>query len=403
MKLVYPTQETIPPEHWNPVTQRAKSSRNFPEYPYFNERLDQIEGSAKKVFTRFLIEHNNSKPGIFELRKELNKELCIGTASKRLDFFGFIEKFIHESKSRANELTGKTISLATRQIYDRTFLFLKEFANAKRTLVDFDTIDLDFYYRFVEYLSLERRLSNNTIGKHLKTIKVFLNDATERGVNTKLSYKSKRFQIVSEEVEKIYLNENELSDIYNLDLSQNKKLERVRDLFIVGCWTGLRFSDLSALTAENFNGDYIYVEMKKTRGKVVIPIHNNVRAIMAKYKDKTHNSLPPVISNPKMNAYLKDVVKLIPALEEPIYQRKTKAGLEVMSKHKKWELVTVHTARRSFATNLYLENFPVVSIMKITGHQTEAAFMGYIRITPTENAELLLNHWGKRSPLALVK
>lgn len=100
MKLVYPTQETIPPEHWNQANQRAKASRKFPEYPYFNERLNQIEGIAKKVFTKFLMEHDNRKPSILELRKELNEELYIGSNSKRLDFFGFIEKFIltiHES------------------------------------------------------------------------------------------------------------------------------------------------------------------------------------------------------------------------------------------------------------------------------------------------------------------
>jgi integrase len=398
--LVYPTQETIPPEHWNPNNQRAKISRNFPEYPYFNERLNQLEGIAKKVFTKFLLENSNRKPGIFELRKELNKELHMGSGSRRLDFFTFIEQFIHEAKTRANELTGKAISLATRQIYERTLLFLREYATSRRSNVDFENIDLDFYHKFVEFLSMDKRLSNNTIGKHLKTIRVFLNDATERGLNTNLSYKSKKFQVVSEEVEKIYLNKDELEAIAQLDLTQNRKLERVRDLFIVGCWTGLRFSDLSTLARESFVGDYIHVEMKKTRGKVVIPIHAMVKDIMAKYFGKTYNSLPPVISNPKMNAYLKDVMKLVPLLEEQIFLKKTKAGLEVSTKHRKWELVTVHTARRSFATNLYLDKFPVISIMKITGHQTESSFMQYIKITPTENAELLMQHWESRSKIA---
>lgn len=400
LKLVYPTQETIPPEHWNPSSQRAKSSSKFPEYPYFNERLNQIESSAKKVYTRFILEHDNRKPSILELRKELNRELGFDAANKRLTLIQFIEKFIHEAKTRSNEFTGKVLSPAPRQIYERTLELLREYSKSTRNPVEFENIDLDFYFSFVEFLSNKKLLSSNTIGKHLKTIKTFLNDATERGINTKLSYKSKKFQVISEEVEKIYLNEDELAEIHALDLSQNKKLERVRDLFLVGCWTGLRFSDLSALSKENFVGDFIHVEMKKTRGKVVIPIHSAVRAIMAKYVGKTYNCLPPVISNPKMNAYLKEVMKLIPSLESPIHIKKTKAGLEVVTKHRKAELVTVHTARRSFATNLYLENFPVVSIMKITGHQTEGAFMSYIRITPMENAELLRDHWGEKFRVA---
>jgi integrase len=395
LKLVYPTQETIPPEHWNAINQRAKASRKFLEYPYFNERLNQIEGIAKTVFTKFLIEHENRRPSITELRNELNNEF-LGKPAKRLDLFKFIEQFIHEAKTRANEHTGKLISVATRQIYERTLLLLRDYAASRHLSLDFDNIDLDFYFKFVEYLTKERSFSSNTIGKHVKTIKVFMNDATERGLNTKLSYKSKKFQIVSEDVQKVYLGEEELAEIFELDLREKPKLERVRDLFIVGCWTGLRFSDLSSLTEDNFHGDYIHVEMKKTRDRVVIPVHSTVRAIRSKYAGKTYNSLPPVISNAKTNAYLKEIMKLMPSLRTEIFLKRTKGGVESGTRFTKADLVTVHTARRSFATNLYLSKFPVVSIMKITGHQSEKTFLQYIKITPRENAELLMLHWEQK-------
>ena len=94
-----------------------------------------------------------------------------------------------------------------------------------------------------------------------------------------------------------------------------------------------------------------------------------------------------------MNEYLKEVMALIPSLNRNIDQKVTKGGSLTIMKRKKSELVTVHTARRSFATNLYLSKFPTVSIMKITGHRTESSFLEYIKVTPTENAELLKMHW----------
>lgn len=168
LKLVYPTQESIPPEHWNASSQRAKSSNKFPEYPYFNERLNQIESSAKKVFTKFILEQDNKRPSIMELRKELNLELGFDAASKRLTLIQFVEKFIHEAKTRSNEFTGKVISPATRQIYDRTLELIQEYSQFTRNPVEFENIDLDFYFKFVEFLSHQKQLSNNTIGKHLR-------------------------------------------------------------------------------------------------------------------------------------------------------------------------------------------------------------------------------------------
>lgn len=76
-------------------------------------------------------------------------------------------------------------------------------------------------------------------------------------------------------------------------------LDRVRDLFLVGCWTGLRFSDFSRIAPENIKGDFIEIETQKTAEPVVIPIHTTVKQIMKKYKGKYPNSLPPAISNEK--------------------------------------------------------------------------------------------------------
>ena len=118
-----------------------------------------------------------------------------------------------------------------------------------------------------------------------------------------MAYKSPRFKAISEESTAIYLSEAEITDLYNLDLSLRPAYERVRDLFIVGCWTGLRFSDFSRIEAKNIANGKITIKTQKTGKTVSIPLHKNVLGIMAKYEGKTTNSLPPALSNQKMNDY----------------------------------------------------------------------------------------------------
>lgn len=101
------------------------------------------------------------------------------------------------------------------------------------------------------------KLRYSTIGDHIKRLKTILNEATEIGINKNLAFKSKYFSKLNEETDTIYLNEKELQEIECLDLANNVRLEKVRDLFLVSCYTGLRYSDYSLLRAEQIKGGYI--------------------------------------------------------------------------------------------------------------------------------------------------
>lgn len=393
-KLVYPTGERIPSEFWNKTAQRAKITRSYPEGAYLNERLDHISREAMTTFRKFGLDNDHRTPSISELRKQLDLALKEKRILSGLGLFDFIEQFIKESKLRVNTSTGKPISRARIQIYKHTFFLLQEYVKARRKTIDFVDVDLDFYYDFVEFLKESRDLSNNTISKHISTIKAFLNDATERGINKSVAYRSRKFQISGEYIEKIYLTEDELSEVAKLDLSDNPRLDRVRDLFLVGCWTGLRFSDLEKLSDRSIDGEYFVIRTQKTDEEVVIPIYPTVKGILKKYEN-SERILPNIISNAKMNQYLKELMAMVPMINREIDQKVTKNGVTSIEKKTKAQLVTVHTARRSFATNLYLSRFPTISIMKITGHRTESSFLEYIKVTPKENAELLKEHWDK--------
>jgi integrase len=399
-KLSFNTQEKVHPQYFESTKgkkgfQRIKSS--YIGHPEFNVRLDFIEGVAKSAYRQFLND-NHRFPTPEELKVLLNSKLRdVNVPEKpKESFFQFVESFITESeKTRINGDSGKKLSIITIRIYRNTLRRLREYEKSSRRKIDFDTIDLDFYDGWINFLSTNVQHSKNTIGKLTTTLKVFLNEATERGINTNLIFKSKRFKVTREPSTSIYLNEHELMEMYKLDLSHSKRLDRTRDLFIVGCWTGLRFTDLVNIKPENIKGDKIEIKTHKTGEVVVLPIHKMVKEIMEKHKDSP-NSLPRGTSNFQMNKSLKDVAKLMESLNTPVQFNITKGGKLQTTVKPKYEMVTVHTARRSFATNLYKDGVNSLTIAKLTGHKSERVFLSYLKDTAHENASLLQNHWEKK-------
>ena len=136
----------------------------------------------------------------------------------------------------------------------------------------------------------------------------------------------------------------ELEKFEKLDLSASPRLEKVRDLFLIGCYTGLRFSDFTQIKPENIitEKSIIQVRTQKTGERVSIPLHRTVKKILAKYD----NFLPKAYTNQVMNRYLKDVASLA-GLKETVETTITRAGKVEKTPSKKFDLVSTHTARRS--------------------------------------------------------
>lgn len=397
-RLVYSTGKLIHPKFWNEETQQARQVKDFPNWKVFNNNLKNIQDSAFKIFEELCLKLGRI-PTPAEIKTELDREIkdidgiLANEGEIKPTFMGLFKRFIDESENGIRLTTGgKRFDKRSIQKYNTVYAKLEEFG--KKYRLAFETIDQNFYTKFVSFLN-SGRYSLNNVGKYIQVVKTFLTYATENGYNTNMFFQSKQFKAHKVAGFSIYLNENEVNDIYELDLSSTPHLERVRDLFIVGCWTGLRFSDFTNIQPKNIEGDFLKITTYKTGEKVIIPIFRTVKEIMAKYKERYPNSLPPAIANQKMNAYLKEIAKQVHSLKAPVDVEEIKGGLKVSTTKQKWELVTTHTARRSFATNVYKSGFPAISLMKITGHRTEKAFLLYIKVTPEENAQKLLEHWKK--------
>ncbi|HWB26996.1 MAG TPA: site-specific integrase [Chitinophagaceae bacterium] len=376
-KLKFSTGQKIYPKFWNENSQSAKETRQFAQYSEFNSLLKSLRNIVETEYRSLLIDGVPVTPE--RLKVPLNEFLQKMNKEDNKSFLDFIDTVIRTANKRPNTIKQYVTN------YNR----LLEYQEYTKKKIEFDTIDLNFYEDFIKYLTNKKGYGINTVGTVIKNIKVFMNEAVERGLTTNMQFKSKRFKKTEEPSESIYLTRDEIKRLLELDLSQNKRLDKVRDLFLIGCHTGLRFSDLAQLRDENLidNRTKVKIRTQKTGATVIIPLTSAVKNILAKY-----DGVPPqVISNQKMNQYLKELGQLA-EIDENILITATKGGKRQSEAYKKYDLITVHTARRSFATNAYLNGVPTISIMKITGHSTEKAFMKYIKISQEDNANKLLNH-----------
>lgn len=382
---------SIDTKYWNHKSHRAKNTPAFREGSAINTRLDKIQSEIKKCFYDY-VNDNNAEPSPATFRKLIDEALG-RSKEKKLNFYEYFQDFIERTKAGQRQTAkGQIISPTKYRTYRTTLNRLKEF----RSNIDFDTINLDFYNDFITWLR-KQGFAENYIGGHIKNLKSVLNEATEAGQNTNLAYKSKRFTKPSEEVENIALTESELLELQSLNLSEVPHLDRVRDMFLIGCYTGLRYADFSRLTPANLQSGYIEIEQSKTGKPVAIPVHSVVKSIIDKY----NGNLPTAISNQKMNEYLKEVCRKVPSLCEMTTKTGTKGGMKVTANYQKWQIIGTHTGRRTFATNAYLQGVPTVTIMAVTGHKTEKAFLKYLKVTPKEHAKIMAAIWSKNKMKAI--
>ncbi|WP_435263051.1 tyrosine-type recombinase/integrase [Tenacibaculum sp. nBUS_03] len=360
------------------------TKKKLQEYAGFLEKtitsleLNKIEVTKEILKDRFRQEFKSEKKGQF------------------IYFTDFVDDFIIKAPDLVNRSTKEKYTVLKITEYKNSNNRIKEFEKEVKKRIRINGFTLKVYDELVEYFRDKRGYSINTIGMYIKNIRVFLKILEEKSYTVHADYKKASFANLKEESVSIALNEDEIEQIFNYDFSDNKRLENCRDLMIIGLWTGLRVSDFLSLPVINENDKFITVEPQKTKKtsgkKVVIPLHHHIKEVIKK------RGMPKAVSKIKFNLQIKEVGKIVGLTEEVkgsigVQDNKNDRYRKKTGVYPKYKLMSSHTCRRSFATNLYKMNFPTLSIMQITGHTTEKSFLTYIKVTPTEHAEKLLEHW----------
>lgn len=317
----------------------------------------------------------------------------------------FLSDFaLHYNQTEAtSKATGLPLAKGTLKKYTTCHNCILSFEKHRGKRILLKAVDYDFYKDFVAFCRTEKGYTDNTTGINIKALKMWLNEANKRGL---CNVDTSDFRAMTNETKDVYLTETEINKIFKTNFNHNLRLANTRDILIIGVRTGLRVSDFMKLKIDNINGNDIEVVTQKTGKPVAIPMHPQIRTII----ERNGGTLPKPLSDQKFNLYLKEVCEMAgitKAVDGARQNPKTKR--KEHGTYPKFELITSHTCRRSFASNLY-GKISNATIMGITGHSTEREFLKYIKITPKQHAETLREYWatlptseGEKAPMRKVK
>lgn len=376
-KFVYSTGELIEAKHWNATVKMPhKSGKNAaPDVSSILEQLNRYSSLFYKVVERFKLMEQTLTAD--DLRNEFNKEFKKSSIDKN-GFYVVYKEFIRQKKS-VKEWKPST---ASRYEYLETQLI--KFEEKTGYKLSFNTINDKFYTKYLDFCYNTEKHYSNTVARNVGLLKTFLNWSLEHKISFKddfKKFKTPKKVITRQEA----LSLDQLNEIIAHKCT-SPKLEKVRDVFIFQCFTGMRYNELFRINPRTVYKDYIILKEEKDSSKKDrrIPLTDAASYILKKYKNQL-----PLISNQKQNDYIKEL------LEEMEYDReveftRTRNKEQTTIKKNFHDRISTHTARRTFITIMRNNKVPIKSIMAITGHRDIKVIEAYYSVNDdtTHNAVL---------------
>ena len=379
-RIEFTTGYRIDATKWDADKQRVKngcSNKLKQSASEINASLLEYYAEIQSIFKRFEVEDVMPTPEqikeVFNaLRKPVSEEPKPKKEALPCDFFQVFDDFV-EDCGRQNNWTDSTFE---------KFAAVKNHLTNFREGLTFEFFDERGLNDYVGYLRDVKEMRNTTIGKQLSFLKWFLRWAFKKGVHQNNAYDSYKPKLKSTQKKIIFLTWDELNRLREFKIPSNKQaLERVRDVFLFQCFTGLRYSDVFNLRRSDIKGDHIEVTTVKTSDSLIIELNNHSKAILDKYKDVAfeNDKVLPVITNQKMNDYLKELAELA-GIDEPIRQTYYRGNERIDDVTPKYALLGTHAGRRTFICNALALGIPPQVVMKWTGHSDYKAMKPYIDI-----------------------
>ena len=379
-RIEFTTGYRIDSAKWDADKQRVKngcSNKLKQSASEINASLLEYYTEIQSIFKRFEVEDvmptpEQIKEAFNALHKPVSEEPKPKKEALPCDFFQVFDDFV-EDCGRQNNWTDSTFE---------KFAAVKNHLTNFREGLTFEFFDERGLNDYVGYLRDVKEMRNTTIGKQLSFLKWFLRWAFKKGVHQNNAYDSYKPKLKNTQKKIIFLTWDELNRLREFEIPANKQaLERVRDVFLFQCFTGLRYSDVFNLRRSDIKGDHIEVTTVKTSDSLIIELNNHSKAILDKYKDVAFedDKVLPVITNQKMNDYLKELAEMA-GIDEPVRQTYYRGNERIDDVTPKYALLGTHAGRRTFICNALALGIPPQVVMKWTGHSDYKAMKPYIDI-----------------------
>ena len=356
----YSTKIKIERSEWDLKIQRPKARRGKTgeanrkithELNEYLQAFDTLKSKYKESLTKEIV------------KKNFDRHFQLAQTVKTLTYSDYFEIYIQQKKE------SDSVKKDSYQKYTRIHTAIMAMQKkAKKTfyLKDFDNA---FFMDFIAYLRTEKDISDNTLQRKLGFFKSFLNWCIVSGYQVNMDFKKVR--VKTRETSHVSLSEEELQILTEVELSE--RLDYYRDLFLIGVYSGQRYSDYSRFNKKYIEGDNIKIRAKKTGQFSYIPLSRKLKTILDKYDWQL-----VTISSQKFNIAIQYICK-IAGFDETIQVDKFYGSKKVSKDVPKWKMIASHTARRTFITLSLNKGVPEYLIMQVTGIKSLKTLQGYIR------------------------
>lgn len=378
-RLQYYTNMRVDAEKWSEETMKVK--KNYSEAGEYNRELTRLKAKVEELYDKAKV--LNETPTLDYFRDNLNGRLLDLSDRKTI-----WEAYRDYLKSLAISKTPKTVENAT-----LNYKSLEDFSRSRRYKLTFETINQRFYDEYLDYCFNEKNYFNHYVGTHIKRLKAFLNWAYKNEYHKTLEFRKEDFKNVWEETEIIYLHFDEVMTLMNLKI-ENPIWANIRDMYCLGCFTGMRFSDIKALKPENIQGDFIINRTIKTKEPNIIPLNPHSRKILKRHTDKHLSFCMSQYRVSEANVYLKKVMQLA-NLTRSVQVIHFKGSNRFEETQPLWKCATFHTSKKSFVTNFLERGGSLTTAMAITGNRSYKSARRYFKIADTLRAKEMAKVFGK--------
>jgi site-specific recombinase XerD len=365
----------VKPSEWEKG--RMKTGRGKQENAFVQNELNRIQLEIDNFYHEYIRYHGESpkRQDFIDFIKGGMRKEGFFKPKAVIALIPLIEDLVNRRKEGKDLNKGKRFREGTVDNYNSMIKALKGYESARKTkLTTINIVKKETLSDFQNYLTIDLDMKHNTVGDRLKNFKAFLEVLSQNEVIKFNPFKKFVINIPKERATTFALYDEELNGLAELDLSYNPTYELVRDKFYLLCQIGIRISDFNSFMDFAKQNQIVNVLSEKTLAESKIPISKKALSILKKYDYEM-----PIISEQKMNSYIKVIGKMVPVLHSLVQLRYTKGGRNIVKNVPKYTQITIHTSRRTLITTLRNAGMDSSDVMVMSGHQSEGMISTYYK------------------------